>query len=60
MFRKHSHSKSPESETTIVPVFLSWSREVVMMMVRKKERQLFTQVDGEELDDKIINIVNLI
>ena len=35
----------------MVPVCLSWSREVVMMMVRKKERQLFTQ-DGEELDDR--------
>jgi hypothetical protein len=24
-------SKSPESETTVVPVCLSWSREVVML-----------------------------
>jgi len=34
--KTRSHSKSPESETTTVPVCLSWSREVVMMVVGKK------------------------
>ena len=28
-----SHSKSPESETTTVPVCFKWSREVVMVVV---------------------------
>jgi len=35
------HSKSPESETTTVPVCLRWSREVVMsfeMIVRRLEK----------------------
>lgn len=48
VLRKHSHSKSPESETTMVPVCLSWSREVVMMMVKKKERQLLVLLSVDD------------
>jgi len=45
-------SKSPESETTVVPVCFSWSREVVMTVrVVKKtknyERTLDIISDGE-------------
>ncbi len=34
------HSKSPESETTTVPVCLSWSREVVMSFEMMNVRRL--------------------
>lgn len=33
----HSLSKSPESETTTVPVCLRWSREVVMVVVTVRD-----------------------